>query len=106
MDSIEMSMVFGTASGYGKEINEKVLSIDIVAKDLLSILEQVKEETGIYVSGNLSESRSLYHPDWGCPENGEKVYEYCGSANPLFIPDPQRIYSGGEKSRFAYQGKI
>lgn len=45
------------------------------------------EANDIYVSAIAIPGRALYHEDWGCPENGERVMSFHCTANPEFIKD-------------------
>ena len=45
------------------------------------------EANDIYVSAIAIPGRALYHEDWGCPENGERVLSFHCTANPEFIKD-------------------
>lgn len=46
--------------------------------------KKVFEDTGVYISAVISESRTVYHEDWGCPKGGEQTALIIGQCNPNF----------------------
>lgn len=84
--SLKFSMVCGVNEGYAHE-NEKYNSLELLSYGWAEVAEKVFNETGIYVSATIVESRTIYHQDWGCPKGGEVTATCFGSANPNFVTD-------------------
>ncbi len=87
-DTVKWSCTVGINSGY--ELNDqKNMPVDEIAGIYLEIAEEIRQETGVYISAVISESRLLYSPEWGCPKEGEYSYTLSGSCNLNFSkPEP------------------
>lgn len=76
-------LTIGTIPSYDIGTQEG-LSPQVFAALCRECAETVFEETGVYISANLTPARSLYRGEWGCPEGGEPVYMLSAVRNPLF----------------------
>lgn len=82
-NTIHWSMTVGINSGYHLE-DQKDIGIEAFAADFQEIAEQVHTETGIYITGTVVPSRTVYSQAFGCPKTGEISYTASGSCNPEF----------------------
>ena len=83
----EFNAVIGVIVGYTGE--ECLKEFNKLTGNELAIAwqeEALKEmnNSGIYVSAVINESKSLYNTEWGCPIGGEPTYTLEGSRNPRF----------------------
>lgn len=53
----------------------------------MKVAAEVLEQTGIYISAVSTESKCLYHREWGCPDGGEETFSVTATRNPKFCPD-------------------
>ena len=87
MKTMKFVAVIGLVAGYGgEEILVEAAKVDSNAMGVAwqEAAKAVMEESGVYVSATLNESKALYHTDWGCPIGGEPTYSISGSLNPRF----------------------
>ena len=82
----------GVNGGYELEDQIKMPMEDIT-EIYLKTAEEVRAETGVYISAVISESRTLYSPEWGCPEEGEYSYTLSGSCNPAFAKQEEYLHA-------------
>lgn len=83
--------IVGVNAGYGHN-NEAGIDFDAIAEILKGILSEVESETGIYVSGSISEARTVYKTEWGCPNGGEKTFRFTADCNPTYSSLSQEEY--------------
>lgn len=82
-ESESWKLTIGTVPGY--DIDEGMaLSETSFIKLYQSCAESVFENTGIYISATVSQARTVYRAEWGCPAEGEPVFELRGVRNPMF----------------------
>lgn len=62
--------VIGVYPGYHHDNNGD----DKFIKTVMDIADEYYKNTGVYVSFIVYPSRAIYKTEWGCPNNGEKVY--------------------------------
>ena len=62
--------------------------------------------SGIYVSAVINESKSLYNTDWGCPIGGEPTYTLEGSRNPQFCTDEEQWKESVRRVVTAVKGRF
>lgn len=94
-NSIKWECTFGISPGYQsyevseneQYLNSMIPNMDDVAKIIQRNQLWLFEATGVYVSCVFYQSRTMYHPDWGCPETGEHTVTLTGCCNPTFV-DP------------------
>lgn len=77
-------IIFGIYEGYSLSNNVDT-TIRVINEDLKRILDEVEEETEIYISGFISQGQTIYKDIWGCPIGGETTLKYESSMNPNFI---------------------
>lgn len=56
----------------------------------MKVAAEVFEQTEIYISAVSTESRCLYHREWGCLDGGEETFTVTATRNPEFCPDPNK----------------
>jgi len=78
---------FGTVSGYGVE-NAPTTSMSVIGEDIKRLADY-GSDSPVKITGILSETRSIYSTDWGCPVGGEKTFAFSGTQNPEFCEDAQ-----------------
>lgn len=89
----KFSATIGVISGYGgnQMLEEaKKYSVFDMGEAWQKAAAEVMNKTGIYVSGNINSSYSVYHTDWGCPVGGEPTYTITGSRNAEFCPNAEK----------------
>ena len=67
--------------------NKMICQLDEMRSAWKKYAKEFYEANDIYVSAIAIPGRALYHEDWGCPENGERVLSFHCTANPEFIKD-------------------
>lgn len=82
-ETIKWSMAIGTNEGYNSE-NPLYKSLDEVVKIISKIADDVMNETDIYISTVVNDSRVIYKTEWGCPIDGEKTISISGICNDKF----------------------
>jgi len=82
---VSFRISFGTVSGYGVE-NAPDTSLSVVAEDIKKLADY-NGTNPVKISGILSETRTVYATEWGCPIGGEKTFEFRGCQNPEFCED-------------------
>lgn len=87
MKSVKFVSVIGVVAGYSG--NDMLLKAQEVAPDAMSkawqqAAKEVFDDTGIYVSSNVTPSKTVYHEEWGCPIGGEPTFMIEGCLNPQF----------------------
>lgn len=85
-DTTQFTLNVGIHPGYFHD-NKLFGSQDVV--DFVSRLWQKKaEETfkvnGVYVGAVVQNAKTVYRPEWGCPEGGEETVVISGLRNPEF----------------------
>jgi len=69
----------------------KALSpIETVAAVWHPTAQQLFDDMGIYISAVLTECKTIYSKDWGCPISREVTVEITGVQNPVFLQDSQK----------------
>ena len=98
-DTSRISFVLGIHSKFWVDIDEKkkdlkedefitndistqYFSDDSIAKLILAYMDDHRELED--VSMTITTVRGLYRPEYGCPENGEKLYKLTSLYNPLY----------------------
>lgn len=93
--TISFSATLGINPGYGHS-NQKVSAMEIVGKAWQEAAAQTFQETGgykkdaqgrqkgVYVGAVISDSKTVYHTDWGCPKGGEQTALITGECNPEY----------------------
>lgn len=65
-----------------------------IARDFTHTVQDVSEtickETNIYISWNISKTKTVYRDKWGCPPNGESTYTLSAVRNPEFESDSEK----------------
>ena len=89
-NTICWKITIGVNSGYDLEEQVKMPMKDIT-EIYLKTAEEVCAKTGVYISAVISESRTLYSPEWGCPEEGEYSYTLSGGCNPAFAKQEEYL---------------
>lgn len=64
------------------DISTQYFSDDSIAKLILAYMDDHRELED--VSMTITTVRGLYRPEYGCPENGEKLYKLTSLYNPLY----------------------
>lgn len=87
MKTLKFEAVVGIVAGYSGEA--MLAEADKVSTYAMGTVWQnvaidVMENTGIYVSATINESKAVYATAWGCPVGGEPTYTISGSLNPRF----------------------
>ena len=82
-DTISWKCTIGTNEGYDLT-RQRRWRPDELAEICMEIADQVNEETNVYISITIEESRVLYKKEWGCPAGGEYAYTIYGCCNPAF----------------------
>lgn len=87
-DTLHWTVTMGVNSGYQLEAQQDI-GIDAFAAEFQRISEEVHTSTGIYITGVVMPSRTVYSQQFGCPKKGEISYTISGSCNPAFAnPEP------------------
>lgn len=87
-NTFRWSVTVGINSGYQLE-NQEDIGLDAFVSEFQCITERIQEKTGIYITGVVVPSRTVYSQKFGCPKNGEYSYTISGSCNPKFAsPSP------------------
>ncbi len=76
-------ITFGVNPGFNHN-NEEKNGLALVAKTWAEIAESYYKTTGIYVSASLSEQKTVYRTEWGCPNGGEDTILATGVMNSHF----------------------
>lgn len=88
MKTLKFSITIGINEGYYEGFvidNDFSLSpAKIVAEKWEKAALDVYSETGIYVTGIIKNSITVYHEKWGCPTGGENTATVEGTMNPYF----------------------
>lgn len=93
MKTNEFNAVIGVIAGYqGEECLKQFYKL--TGNELATAWQEeaLKEinNSGIYVSDVINESKSLYNTEWGCPIGGEPTYTLEGSRNPQFCKSEKK----------------
>lgn len=104
--SYEYIITFGTVAGYNVDNNKKACKEEVI-KSLMDIAIDIEQVTNIYLNGLLSDSTAIYKTEWGCPQNGEEIYEYKILTNPLFVRNSkeqidQAVHLFANKVKYLY----
>ncbi len=84
MKTVKFFATLGVHEGYfhSNELkNGRVISIEELWQDIAT---KVYDETGVYVGAVFTDSKTVYHPEWGCPRGGEETKLITGECNPLY----------------------
>lgn len=84
MQSEMFSFTIGVTPGYNHH-NENG-DIDIIPI-LKKVQDKVEKEADIFVSCVVKPSVVVYKEEWGCPDQGEKIFEISSVRNPIFEKD-------------------
>lgn len=88
MQTVRFSATLGVVPGYHHNNQLGVATYDpaeIVASVWQQEAEKVFLNNGVYPGANISNSITVYRPEWGCPIGGENTVQITGEANPAFI---------------------
>lgn len=85
-NSIMFKIVTGVNKGY-KHNNCDSCNLDMVGKLWQKIAKEEFDNSGIYISAIINESKAIYNEEWGCPKGGEDTVTISGTANKEFIDD-------------------
>ena len=83
---MKATIIFGIYEGYSHNNNKSIILKEI-NEDLIKLINKNEEETGIFISGFVSQGHTLYKSEWGCPEGGETTLKFESSMNPEFVED-------------------
>ena len=86
MKTIKFEITTGINEGYFHE-NENRNGEQIVGELWQKIALNIYNSTEIYISSNISPSKTVYNTEWGCPKGGEDTVNINGTANPEFVKD-------------------
>ena len=90
-NAVSASAVIGINAGYGHD-NDSNATLSEIAELQKKKALQVEDETGIYVSGVISNSKCCYKAEWGCPEGGEDTFTLSADCNPAYSSLPAEEY--------------
>jgi len=85
--TMSFSATIGVVEGYHHKNDGVSSAAEIVAAEWQKAAAVVFTRTGIYISGVVVDSKTVYHTDWGCPVGGETTATVSGEANPAFTQD-------------------
>lgn len=89
MKTIKFELTTGINAGYGHNNEEREASL-IVGELYQQVAEKMFDQTGVYVSAVIRDTKTLYSTSWGCPFAGEITITISGVANPLFCSDMEQ----------------
>ena len=90
-NAVSASAVIGINAGYGHKNNSNA-TLSEIAELLKEKALKVEDETGIYVSAVIGNSKCCYKTDWGCPEGGEDTFTLNADCNPKYSSLPAEEY--------------
>lgn len=79
-------IVTGITPGYFHQ-NGESKNAEQISELWKEIALNVMNNTGLYISGVIQSSKTVYNTEWGCPEGGEDTFTITGQANPEFTSD-------------------
>lgn len=82
--SIKFFANMGVVPGYGHNNVTEANALDIVGQAWQEAAGHIYSTKNIYITAVLSPARTVYHPDWGCPKNGEITVTITGECNPKY----------------------
>ena len=85
---------FGVFAGYA-DTNNAEIPVRTVAGVIQELIAETEQETGVYLSGFLYETRSLYKT--GCPVGGETAFTYSGTLASDTEEEQQAVRMLGKK---------
>jgi hypothetical protein len=87
--AIAFAATFGVVPGYAHDngLPEGTTAADILANAWMSAMKEEFDSSSIGVGGVITESRTAYNPEWGCPAGGEVTATVTGESNPEFDKD-------------------
>ena len=83
MRTVKFSATVGVNEGYSHN-NEIKNPLEIVGTLWQEIAESHYKKCNIYISAIITDSKTIYSPNWGCPTGGEDTITISGSCNPEF----------------------
>jgi hypothetical protein len=89
--TISFSATLGINSGYGHS-NQKKSATEVVGQIWQECAAEEYQASGVYVSVVVSDSKTIYHTDWGCPVGGEVTALITGECNPQYTS--VEVYKG------------
>lgn len=81
--STSAKICIGVCEGYNNDEEE----IDDFEEYLQKKLEDLSEKLGFFISFIVYETKTIYKKEWGCPDGGEKTYNFEATRNPVFNSD-------------------
>ncbi|MCQ2979330.1 MAG: hypothetical protein MJ245_06010 [Clostridia bacterium] len=88
MQSTHYFLTFGVNEGFS--VNNTEANKLEVGETIKNFIQQIEEETGVYVSGVLIKNQALYKDEWKCPYGGEVTFTYMGDRNNNFCHDDEK----------------
>lgn len=82
-NTVSWKVSFGVNQGYDLD-SQKDVGMAAFNAVFHRVMETIAADTGIYVTGVVTSSRTVYSQQWGCPAEGEITYTVQGSCNPEF----------------------
>lgn len=89
-NTIGWKCIVGTNKGYDLSLQKRI-SIDDFSALCMRLAKKIYEDTNVYISMAVSESRILYNEEWGCPQGGEYTYTISGCCNTEFSPKEEYL---------------
>ncbi|HAG42116.1 MAG TPA: hypothetical protein DCL31_00285 [Clostridium sp.] len=87
--TLKFEIVTGINKGYF-HANEQTTNLALVGELWQRLANKIYEESGIYVSAIIRESKAVYNEEWGCPIGGEDTVILTGVANQEFVDDIEK----------------
>ena len=76
-------IICGVTKGYF-HANENNLDMNTICETIKEVSNKLEAQTGVYVSGVVSDTRVTYKTEWGCPVGEERVFKFEATQNPEF----------------------
>lgn len=86
MKSIGFNIVIGINKGYFHS-NEAQKNIEKISELCNKLAENIFKVYNLYISTVISNSKTVYRKEWGCPKGGEDTFSISGDNNPQFNKD-------------------
>ena len=77
-------LTLGTNEGYFHNNSNKMLSTEVGIL-FNEIVQEYYDKHNIYVSFSISDNKTFYSNQWGCPESGEDTVVISGVCNTSFV---------------------
>ena len=105
INTTQFTLSIGVNPGYFHNNNKKDI-VTTVTKLWNDLAEKTFEETGVYVSCTVHQTKTLYREAWGCPSGGEDTVVVQGIRNPKYSPDEHIWFDAVHKVSFALAKKL